>query len=226
MVLANMLTATSYLAAFEKASSRKEILSALHQAVVEVVTLRDSRLPLNYGLGHVAYKPDALAALSTTIIEFDHHSKQIVLKYKDGGRQSIVEAIRGDDLQEPISPYESVPENTYAEVQALEANGDITFTAPGQESQELRSEEAGFPGQDMEDGRVHTLVATKEDMDNGHGVEYKNNVEDISPQKRTAYAVTSADFITMPLEPLELWFAVSTHKLIFFLAVADPMCTR
>ncbi|KAF7502603.1 hypothetical protein GJ744_005444 [Endocarpon pusillum] len=197
-----------YLAAFEKASSWKEILSALHQAVVEVVTLRDSRLPLTYSLGHIAYKPDVLAALSTTTIEFDYHSKQIVLKYKDGGRRLMVEAILGDDLQRSISPYEPVAETTYAEVPALEANGDTTFTAPDQESQELRSQEADFPGQDIEYDGTHTFVATKEEMNNGNGDQYKNNIEDLPPQKRTAYTVTSADFITMPLEPLELRFAV------------------
>lgn len=216
MVFANVLTVTSYLAVFEKASSRKEILSALHQAVVEVVTLRDSSLPLTYSLGHVTYKPDALAALSTTIIEFDHHSKQMVLKYKDGGRQSIIEAIRGEDLQASISPYESVPETTYAEMQALEANGDTTFTAPDQEFQESQLQEAKFPGQDMEDDRIHTFVATKEEMNNGNGEEHKNDIEDVSLQKRTAYPVTSADFLTMPLEPLQLRFAVSTHKLVLF----------
>ncbi len=53
-------------------------------------------------------------------------------------------------------------------------------------------------------------------MNNGSGQEYENNVEDLPPKKRTAYAVTSADFITMPLEPLGLRFAVSPHKLITF----------
>lgn len=216
ILLANVLTTTSYLATFEKASFQKGILSALHQAVVEVVTLRDSSLPLTYDLGHVAYRPDALAALSTTIIEFDHTSKQVVLKFRDDGRWSILEAIQGSDLQESISPHGSVPMHADAEVEVLEANTDVTLIAPDQQSQELRWHEAGSPAQDMEDGQIHTFVSRKEEMDNGNGKEHKNIVEDLSPQKRTAYAVTSADFITMPLEPLELRFAVSPHKLIFF----------
>ncbi len=172
-MLDNMLTATSYLTTFEKASSQKEILSALHQAVVEIVTLRDSSLPLTYDLSHVAYNPDALAVLSGTLIEFDHNSKQTVLKYKDGGKRSILDAIHSNDIQETIGPHGSLPVNADPGVEALEATQDITLTAPDQESQGLRLQETGSPVQDMEVGQIHRFVNNKEEMDNGKGGVYK-----------------------------------------------------
>ncbi len=53
----------------------------------------------------------------------------------------------------------------------------------------------------------------------------RKNIEALSPQKRTVYAATSADFITMPLEPLELRFAVSSDE-VTSLTIADLMLTR
>ena len=196
------------MATFERASTREEILSSLHQSVVEVLTLGHSTSP-SYNLGLINYKPEALAAINSTAIEFDDTGKQIVLKYKNGGKQLILEAISGHDksLSSPVS----APENADPEAESSEAMEELS-AVPDQSFQELQLQEADVAAQDMNEGHTQTPVGNKEDSNARNGNDYKENVGDLRPQKRIAYDVTSLDFITMPLEPLQLRFSVSSSS--------------
>lgn len=204
----------SFLATFERASTREEILSSLHQAVVEVITLRDSIFPLHRDLGHVTYPPAVLASISSTTIDYDSTGRQIVLRYNSGGEQLILEAIsdlKKQTLGSPVSTVSTVstPANADAEVETSETRGDPS-SASDQGFQDGQMQEAAPSAHDMEEGQTHISMGSKEESNTESGERHRDNVEDLPPQKRTSYAVPSADFVTMPLEPLELRFAVSS----------------
>ena len=81
------------MATFEKAFTQNEHLSSLHQAVVEVVTLRDSATVTADDLSRVTYTSEVLAAISSTTIALGETSERITLKYQKDGKQTILEAL-------------------------------------------------------------------------------------------------------------------------------------
>jgi hypothetical protein len=199
----------SFLATFEKASTRDEILSSLHQAVVEVVTLRNSTSSLPGDLNLVTYTPEALASISSTAIELDHTGAHIVLKYGDGGRESILAAIGG--LNETRNPAFAVPKNAGSGVENSEAGEDFS-SKYAEGLREVETKEAGLLAQDVDKGQSRTFLGHEEEVGNRDGKSYKDYIGDLSPQRRIPYTGISPNFVTFPLESPELLFAVSGHS--------------
>jgi hypothetical protein len=210
----------SFLTTFEKATTRDEILSSLHQAVVEVITLRDSTSSLSGDLGHVEYVPEALASISRTAIELDDTGTQIVLKYGDGGRESILAAIGG--LNETPNPAVAVPKSAGAEVEGSEAKEDFG-SVPDESFREVQMKEAGPVARDMGKGQSRTFMSDNKEVDDRDGRSYKDYIGDLSPQKRIPYTGISPNFVTFPLDSPELLFAVSCHRPLCLLVLTQML---
>jgi hypothetical protein len=210
----------SFLATFEKASTRDEILSSLHQAVVEVVTLHNSMSSLPGDLNRVTYTPEALASISSTAIELDDTGAHIVLKYGDGGRESILAAICG--LNETRNPAFAMPKDAGSGVEDSEAREDFG-SKHAEAFREVETKGAALVAQDVDKGQSRTFMGHKKEVGNGDGKSYEDYIEEISPQKRIPYTGISPNFVTFPLESPELLFAVSDHRSFFGVVLTQTL---
>lgn len=201
---------SSFLATFEKASTRNDILSALHQAVVEVVTLEDSGSSSFSDLTHVKYTPETLFALSSTNIGVDATSKRIILNYNKDGKESILKAISPSYGRQGSSIL--VPEFKDVEPASSKASEDLPL-ATDVGFQEMQMQETGAAMQKTEDHQTSTLLGNEEQLVEGAGGHSNGHyARDYGPQKRIPYTVTYSGFLALPLVSHETLFPVSYHN--------------
>jgi hypothetical protein len=160
------------LATSEKPFVKGKILSLLHQAVVEIVTLRDSALfTLSFDLSHVTYPAAVLASISNTTIHYDDINKQIFLKYEMDGEQSILQAIAAV-THTPGSHVSTLSTSKNAEVGAKAEKSDLS----GNPTQALdktvddgQMMETTLAAQDInksvDDGQMVETILTAQDID-------------------------------------------------------------
>jgi hypothetical protein len=191
------------LARFEKATAREEFLSSLHQAVVEVATLANSTSSLPIDLTRVTYSPQGLDAISKTVIELDETGKQIALSYDDRGKETIAEAAKKSARAKRHLPV-SAAEGRSADATDSAFN-DAFDTSVEEGLQDLPKEQA-VSG--LKESESYSMADAIEGFRDGNEVNYNDTTEDSNPKRRTPYAVTSPDFLSLPLESTKLRFSV------------------
>ena len=173
-----------------KATAREEVLSLMHQAVVEVVTLNDAMPPRSRDLGQIQYTPDVMASISSTVIDLDITGKHIVLRYQRGGREKIIRGIRCGLHENRSSPV--------SEEQDAEAGMQYTSARENGGERHIHDETENEEGSnDMTGGR---LRVTTEHPDSTGSISHK---------------VTYVSFLMLPMDPLELRFSVSRYSPVF-----------
>lgn len=206
IVLSVLIRCFSYLATFEKATTHNEILSALHQAVVEVVTLNDNISLLSNDLFQTTHTQEASAVISSTSIELDNTGKQLVLRYEDGAKEKILDSICGGFAKRFTSPDHMPPTSDGVEVQISETSKDL----------DGRSNHSSRTGQMRASQAVEEVEGNEQYSRMGEDKPFDGNEESSmdtvsSPpfRRRIPYPVVSLDFLTLPVESPEQRFYVS-----------------
>lgn len=201
---------------FEKAVSGEEFLSALHQALVEVLILGDSSFHQLSGLGHVTYTPEDLASISGASIELDQTGSQIILRHSDAAKRSVMEALRS--CHENLSTTAPIPETAEAEVQSSEASRDLSAAHDGN-LLHLKTQETSPAAREVEEGQTGAFMDEEGEASDQYGRSHMGNMGEPFPQKRIPYTVTSLGFLRLPLEPIELRFSVSCQSCLLLLTM-------
>ena len=76
-----------------QATTDEQFLSALHQGVVEIFTLRDASFPAPPEIGYVPYTPETMTYIANTAIKSGSSDGLITLDYPENARDSILGAI-------------------------------------------------------------------------------------------------------------------------------------
>lgn len=175
--------------------------------MVEVVTVQDGMTSVSSDLGHIVYTPDALASISSTAIEVDTSGKLMVLKYKEGGKGNILNAV-SSSLNQSLAPPTSVLEDADAGAQSSDSGEDLN--TEGQDSfDEAQMHQAASAATDVEDDQTRSTMDDAEESHDRSLATHQERNDGLMPQKRLPYTVTSTDFLTLPLGPPELRFRVS-----------------
>ena len=200
-----------FLSTSSKATTRKEFVSSLHQAVVEVITLKTSLQSLSTDLSQISYTPDALASIAATTIELDDTGKQIALKYQEAGRETILGALSGnpEDVQD-LSVSEA--KDFEAEVESLESGNDLASDS-GEQAQEVTAHQDNFGAEEADRYQDQAVTENIKVSDGESERSSGDNAGQLDSKTRSSYTVTSLRFLTLPLGSLELRFAVSHGSL-------------
>jgi len=208
-----------------KPVGQEKILSLLHQAVVEVVTLRDSAsCTLSFDLRHVTYPPAALASISNAAIAYCDIKQEIILRHVEGGELNILEAITSRPLTSrqripAIASLKSVEGEARAEAKA-EVQAGMKSDA---KTSDLSGNPTGAPDKRFNNRQTMETTVTAQDIVNKPAPLSKSNIQSNQGSKngfverlltpKGLSGVSGAGslhlFATMPLEPLEFRFAVS-----------------
>jgi hypothetical protein len=211
-----------FIGAFEKATTPEEILSSLHQAVVEVMTLEKSTSPSLADLGKATtYTPDTWFCISSTRLELEGSGNGILARYQDGGKESILDGIKGSVARSQAPPTAVID----AEIES--ADGFILkrqSELPVGDAQRVASAASGAPAASSNTAAspAPTPPAARLDSEGEAAFGSEDFLvedrggdgdvvfgDDVVVQKRKSYAVTSSDFLSLPLDSLGLRFAVS-----------------
>jgi hypothetical protein len=185
----------------------------LHQAVVEVVTLRDPPiLNLSFDLGHVTYPPDVLASISNTTITYCDIKKQIVLRHERDGELKILEAMRQRIFA--ITPLKNIEGEAKAKAKVKAA---VKLEA---KPSDLSRNPNGAPDKSPNNRQMMVTSVTAQDIVNEPALPLNFNIqsnqgskggikEGILPQKCVSAAELLPLFAKLPLKTLAFRFAVS-----------------
>lgn len=167
---------------------------------MEVITLRDSGIPLSSNLSHFTYTPEVTSLVSKTRVELDETSGKLALTYVPGGRKAILEAIRG--LKQNSSP--PVSHSKIADSEATE----ILTSASEVDSQDVQIDQGNQQVQSPEENQALELIDTEEDVVDNIIESNIHGVREHLPHQRISYTVASPKFVTLPLGSPQLRFAV------------------
>lgn len=201
-----------FLSISSKASTREEFISSLHQAVVEVVTLKTSLQSISTDLSQISYTAEALASIAATAIELNVTGKQIALKYPESGRETILAAFSGNsDHVQDLSVSEQ--KDFGAEDRSPGTSDDLASGFEGH-IQEVQAQQDHFNAGAADEQQNHAVTEDSEEFDEvNERSSAIDSVEQLDPKTRTSYTVTSLKFLTLPLGSLELRFWVSRGSL-------------
>ena len=171
--------------------------------MIEVVTLKNSMLSKSTDLGHIRYTPDALELISTTAIELDDTGNQIMLNYQSGRREKILES-----FNKTWNLADSQAGNADVKVENSEISNDDLGTGVEEQAQEPQSRQDTLDAEVVDKHQTHTMVNT-DGLHEASGRSHVNSAVDVDPKPPKPYAVTSLNFLTLPLESGELRFSVS-----------------